>query len=123
MRWKRGKEAEGRVAGGEAAEVEEVAVVVVAPPHQAQALALDHRGLGQEVEVVVVDAQCKAQTSIHMSCLCYFSLTKRFLPKEFRLTEVANITAEAHQAHTNPEADHQVESCPLPLPAVFSALH
>lgn len=137
MSWKRGKEAEGQVAGEEAAVAEEVAVVVVAPPHQAQALALDHhqgvRGLGQEVEVgveveveaevEVVDAQCKPETSIPVSSLCYFSLTKSFLPTEVLLTEVADTTAEAQQVHINPEADHQVESCPLPLAAVFSALH
>lgn len=131
MSWKRGKEAEGQVAGEEAAVAEEVAVVVVAPPHQAQALALDHhqgvRGLGQEVEVgvevEVVDAQCKPETSIPISSLCYFSLTKSFLPTEVLLTEVADTTAEAQQVHINPEADHQVESCPLPLAAVFSALH
>lgn len=131
MSWKRGKEAEGQVAGEEAAVAEEVAVVVVAPPHQAQALALDHhrgvRGLGQEVEVEavveVVDAQCKPGTSIPVSSLCYFSLTKSFLPTEVLLTEVADTTAEAQQVHINPEADHQVESCPLPLAAVFSALH
>lgn len=133
MSWKRGKEAEGQVAGEEAAVAEEVAVVVVAPPHQAQALALDRhrgvRGLGQEVEVEVeaevevVDAQCKPETSIPISSLCYFSLTKSFLPTEVLLTEVADTTAEAQQVHINPEADHQVESCPLPLAAVFSALH
>lgn len=130
MSWKRGKEAEGQVAGEEAAVAEEVAVVVVAPPHQAQALALDHhrgvRGLGQEVEVgveVEVDAQCKPETSIPISSLCYFSLTKSFIPTEVLLTEVADTTAEAQQVHINPEADHQVESCPLPLAAVFSALH
>lgn len=48
---------------------EEVALVVVAPPRQARARALDHhrgaQGLGQEVEVEVaaeveaVDAHCK----------------------------------------------------------------
>lgn len=142
MSWKREKEAEGQVAGAEgqvageeAAVAEEVAVVVVAPPHQAQALALalDHhrgvRGLGQEVEVEaeaeveVVDAQCKPETSIPISSLCYFSLTKSFLPTEVLLTEVADTTAEAQQVHTNPEVDHQVESCPLPLAPVFSALH
>lgn len=78
MSWKRGKEEEGQVEGQvEGVGAEEVAAVVVAPPHQARARAraLDHhrgaRGLGQEVgvevaaevaaEVEAVDAQCKPE--------------------------------------------------------------
>lgn len=124
MSWKRGKEEEGQVVA------EEVAVVV-APRHQARALALDHhrgaRGLGQEVEAEVeaevVDAQCKAETPPPISSSLYFSLTKRFLHTEALHTEVADTTAEAQQHRTNPEVDHQVESFPLPLAAAFSALH
>lgn len=83
MSWKRGKVAEGQVVGEEAAVAEEVAVVVVAPPHQARALALDHhrgvRGLGQEVEVEVgvVDAQCKAEAPIpHIVFVLFLSNQK-----------------------------------------------
>lgn len=126
MSWKRGKEEEGQVVAEEEAVAEEVAVVV-APRHQARALALDHhrgaRGLGQEVEAEVVDAQCKAETPPPISSSLYFSLTKRFLHTEALHTEVADTTAEAQQHRTNPEVDHQVESFPLPLAAAFSALH
>lgn len=128
MTWKRGKEEAGQVAeaGGQVAE--EAAVVVV---HQARALALDHhRGAPvqeQEVEVAaeveVVDAQCTPETSVPTSSSVYLFLTKMFLHTEALHTAVANTTVVAQQQHTNPEADHQVESFPLPLAAAFSALH
>lgn len=136
MSCKRGKEEEGQVEGVGAEEV----AAVVAPPHQARARALDHhraaRGLGQEVgvevaaevaaEVEAVDAQCKPENralSFPVSSSCNFSLTTRFLHTEVLHTGVANTTAEVQQHHTNPEADHRVEFCPLPLAAAFSELH